>query len=89
MIDDDIAARLEPYLAPQCLFNLRLNPVFLEDREILGPAEASPFIDLLIETRAALREAKQFPLADSIRIRLAEMGVTLEDGSGGTRWTYR
>ena len=36
MIDDDIAARLEPYLAPQCLFNLRLNSVFLEDREFFG-----------------------------------------------------
>ncbi len=48
--------------------------------------DAAPFIDLLIETRNALRKAKQFQLADAIRDRLADLGITLEDSSQGTRW---
>jgi len=47
---------------------------------------AAPFIDLLIELRNDLRDAKQFELADRVRSRLAEAGITLEDGPDGTRW---
>ncbi len=50
--------------------------------------DIAPFIELLIETRAALRKAKQFEMADTIRKRLAELGVTLEDGPQGTRWKF-
>jgi cysteinyl-tRNA synthetase len=46
----------------------------------------TPLLDLLIELRASLRKAKNFPLSDEIRDRLARLGVTLEDGPGGTRW---
>jgi cysteinyl-tRNA synthetase len=53
---------------------------------LVSAQEAAPFIELLIETRAALRKAKQFELADTIRKRLADLGVTLEDGPQGTRW---
>lgn len=49
--------------------------------------EAAPFIELLIEMRTALRKAKQYELADTLRTRLSELGVTLEDGPKGT--TYR
>ncbi len=49
-------------------------------------ADAAPFIDLLVTTRTELRAAKQFALADQIRNRLAEIGVTLEDGREGTTW---
>lgn len=48
--------------------------------------DIAPFVELLIETRAELRKVKQFALADQIRNRLAELGVTLEDGPQGTRW---
>lgn len=48
--------------------------------------EAAPFIELLIETRAALRKAKQYEMADTIRKRLVDLGVTLEDGPQGTSW---
>jgi cysteinyl-tRNA synthetase len=51
--------------------------------------EAAPFIELLLETRAALRQAKQFALADTIRGRLAELGVTVEDTPQGARWKFR
>ncbi len=47
---------------------------------------AEPFIDLLIETRKRLREAKQFQLADEIRDKLGELGVALEDTPQGTIW---
>lgn len=47
---------------------------------------AAVFIDLLLEIRTALREAKQWDLADLIRDRLADLGVTIEDGKGGTTW---
>lgn len=48
--------------------------------------EAGPFIELLIDVRKDLRKAKQFDIADSIRDRLTELGVTLEDTREGTTW---
>ena len=50
---------------------------------------AHPFIDMLVEVRTQLREAKQFALADSIRDRLADLGVSLEDSAEGTQWRVR
>jgi cysteinyl-tRNA synthetase len=41
-------------------------------------------IQLLIEQRAAARARKDFAASDSIRNRLAELGITLEDGKDGT-----
>ena len=55
-------------------------------REPATAMGASPFIDLLVELRDELRDAKQFELADRVRSRLAEAGITLEDGPEGTRW---
>lgn len=48
--------------------------------------EAAPFIDLLIEVRTLLREAKQWELSDTIRDRLEELGITIEDTRDGTAW---
>ncbi len=45
-----------------------------------------PLIELLIETRAKLREAQRWDLADEIRARMAELGIVLEDRPEGTRW---
>jgi cysteinyl-tRNA synthetase len=50
---------------------------------------AQPFIDLLVKVRDELRAAKHYELSDSIRVRLAELGIALEDGSEGTRWRRR
>ncbi len=47
---------------------------------------ASPFIELLIDLRRQLREAKQYQIADEIRRRLTELGVVLEDSPQGTSW---
>ena len=51
-----------------------------------GLEDAEPFIELLVETRQKLREAKQWKLADDIRDGLARLGVVLEDRPGGTVW---
>jgi cysteinyl-tRNA synthetase len=45
-----------------------------------------PFIDLLVELRDELREAKLYQLSDRVRSRLAELGVALAEG---TRWRRR
>jgi cysteinyl-tRNA synthetase len=49
-------------------------------------AEVGPFIELLLKVREELRDQEQYELADSIRARLADLGVTIEDSKGGTVW---
>jgi cysteinyl-tRNA synthetase len=58
----------------------------LEQEPDSGKAEIGPFIELLLEIRKELRDQEQYELADSIRTRLSELGVTLEDSKGGTIW---
>jgi cysteinyl-tRNA synthetase len=43
-------------------------------------------MQLLIDLRAEARKAKNFAMADQIRKRLTDLGVTLEDRPGGTGW---
>jgi cysteinyl-tRNA synthetase len=50
---------------------------------------ATPFIELLIKTRAELRQAKQYTLADGIRDGLAAQGIIVEDTAQGTQWQYQ
>jgi cysteinyl-tRNA synthetase len=53
-------------------------------------AEQDQLVDglmrLLIDLRAEARKAKNFAVADQIRKRLGEIGITLEDRPGGTGW---
>ena len=51
-------------------------------------AQASDLVELLLEIRVELREAKQWALADRIREQLSEQGVVLEDGPQGTTWHF-
>ncbi len=53
----------------------------------LLPAE--PFVRLLLDIRAQLRQAKQYELADRIRQGLDDQGVSLEDSPDGTHWQFR
>ena len=53
-----------------------------------GPAVA-PFIELLLETRSQLRQAKQYEQADRIREGLESRGVVVEDTANGPVWEYR
>jgi cysteinyl-tRNA synthetase len=51
------------------------------------PATTEDVMQLLIQLRADARKAKDFATADTIRKRLTELGITLEDRTGGTEWT--
>ena len=51
--------------------------------------ESAPFVDLLIEVRSELRRLAQWELADSIRDRLVELGVSVEDVKDGTTWHFQ
>jgi cysteinyl-tRNA synthetase len=55
-----------------------------------GSAEgdAGPFIELLLELRQQLRAEQQYALADGVRDRLTELGVTVEDSAEGTSWRW-
>ena len=55
------------------------------DRD-LGTDLLGRLVELLISTRASLRQVKQYQLADNVRDQLAEMGVMLQDGPEGTTW---
>ena len=46
-------------------------------------------IELLIETREALRAARRYELADRVRQRLSDLGFVLEDTPDGTEWKRR
>jgi cysteinyl-tRNA synthetase len=64
-----------------------LGLTFSQPGEARGES-ATPFIDLLVDTRTELRAARQYALADQIRDRLAGLGVVLEDTPQGTSWRY-
>jgi len=64
---------------------LGLLPKSLDQEPAAGLS--SDLIELLIATRARLRQEKQWSLADTIRDQLAALGVQLEDRPEGTTWT--
>jgi cysteinyl-tRNA synthetase len=43
-------------------------------------------IQLFLDRRAEARKAKNYAMADQIRQRLGQLGITLEDRAGGTDW---
>ena len=59
------------------------------DDDGAGTAGAGPFIELLLETRTALRQARQFEQADRIRDGLEQLGVSVEDTPNGPVWQFR
>jgi cysteinyl-tRNA synthetase len=65
------------------VFGLRL------ERPEAESAQATPFIDLLVDLRRQLREQKQWELSDQLRDQLAALGVLLEDSKGGTTWRWK
>jgi len=46
-------------------------------------------VELLINRRFELRQAKEWQLADSVRSDLGTLGIILEDNSDGTAWKYK
>jgi len=63
---------------------LGVLPESLDDD--MGAGLAPQLIQLLIDTRASLRQAKQYAAADGIRDQLADLGVQLKDSAEGTSW---
>jgi cysteinyl-tRNA synthetase len=76
----------------------RAAVVFKELSQLLGLFREPPAVSagqddlveglmqLLIDLRAEARKSKNFAVADQIRQRLGQLGVTLEDRPGGTGW---
>ncbi|GAB3792859.1 cysteine--tRNA ligase [Dyella agri] len=52
-----------------------------------GAAVDAAQVEALLEERQAARAARDFARADAIRAELAAMGVVIEDGAQGTRWS--
>ncbi|MGH9254814.1 MAG: cysteine--tRNA ligase [Vicinamibacterales bacterium] len=67
-------------------FDRVLGVVSLRQAEDARPPMPVEEIDRLIQERQAARQRRDFAAADSIRQRLADLGVLLEDNPGGTRW---
>ena len=63
------------------VLGLTLTPTRTDSRAIV-----EPLVSILLDVRQQLRERKQWDLADSIRTRLEEIGVRLEDAPSGTAW---
>jgi cysteinyl-tRNA synthetase len=68
------------------ILGLFLEPVRSPQANGADQALLDGLMTLLIDLRAESRKAKNFAVADQIRKRLAELGVTLEDRTGGTDW---
>jgi cysteinyl-tRNA synthetase len=49
---------------------------------------AGSMIDALLQARVELRAQKNWELADTVRDRLAELGVLVEDSAGGSSWRW-
>jgi cyanophycinase-like exopeptidase len=60
----------------------------LDSRSEDGSAPTA-LIDLLLEARAVLREARQWALADRVRDGLAGLGIEVQDTPEGTIWIRR
>lgn len=71
----------------QAVFEELLSVVGIELHEADGTAtDADLYIDMLVQVRRQLREAKQWALADQIRDGLTDLGVMLEDTPDATVW---
>lgn len=59
----------------------------LASESMRDPAELfGPFVDLLLETRTLAREERRFAESDSIRDKLASLGIELHDTPEGSTW---
>ncbi len=49
----------------------------------------SVLVEAVLAERAEARAAKDYPRADTLRDRLAEAGIVVEDSAGGVRWSVK
>jgi cysteinyl-tRNA synthetase len=55
----------------------------------MGADLTNGLVDILVETRTKLRQAKQWSMADDVRKRLTDLGIDIRDGADGTSWQLR
>jgi cysteinyl-tRNA synthetase len=80
-------ARIDVATAQDTLRQLtRVLGLAMEQESSPIEADSAAFVQLLVDTRSELRAAGQYALADGIRDRLAELGISLEDTADGTEW---
>ncbi len=84
--DGASAAQLEP--AQAALLELASVLGLKLDSSKVVDTRTDEIIDLLIEIRRELRQNKLWALSDTIRDRLAALGVILEDSKEGTSWHW-
>jgi cysteinyl-tRNA synthetase len=76
-----------PFAEAQAVFRQLTGVLGLDVRTEGGKdLDVAPFIEALIEVRETLRREKLWALADTIRDRLSDLGVALEDGPEATKW---
>ncbi len=63
--------------------------ITLEDQGQQGTGSFSAIVDLVVQLREKLREAKQYELSDQIRSELLKRGIQLEDKPEGTIWKMK
>jgi cysteinyl-tRNA synthetase len=84
-----LGLRLEEDDAADSLDAVALSKLAAELEVVCGGTDATSTVEALIERRAAARAERDFALSDRIRDELAALGVVLEDGAEGTRWSVR
>ncbi len=52
-------------------------------------AALAPVLDLILDIRGKLRQAKQWEIADTLRQKLRQQGIIIEDTPQGPRWVLK
>jgi cysteinyl-tRNA synthetase len=84
-----LGLRLEEDDATATLDAVALSKLAAQLEVVCGGTDVTSTVEALIERRAAARAERDFALSDRIRDELAALGVVLEDGAEGTRWSVR
>jgi len=86
-INRESSSGLDVIKAQKTLAELsRVLGLTLSDQNSYSGGDIAPFVEMLIKVRSELREVKQFDLADNIREKLSQVGISLEDTEKGTIW---
>ncbi len=63
-----------------------LEAAWSRKKNAAGDEDFEKLMNLILAVRQEARAAKQYQMADSIRDKLSEMGITIEDSPTGARW---
>ncbi|UPG93250.1 cysteine--tRNA ligase [Luteibacter aegosomatissinici] len=85
--DERIAAKAALLNGGALLGLLQQDPEAWFQQGNPGDAIDAAMVEALLEERRAARAAKDFARSDAIRDQLKALGVAIEDGAQGTRWS--